>query len=431
MSPWARITLPALLLLSAAAARTQEVAMPDAPPVVFQGRLNLETVLRTTTLSYRASPGPGVELGQDHSWGEGLTRLSWDGEHLPLGLSFHGVYAAAATTSPAGRPDAPDPDKVDFQGKAEELGLAWQAFPGLFIDLGKKKIEAGAGLFMAPSDLFGFRESAADDNDSLIREGLIGVDLKWLTAFGGLRYFYAPVFDPDDDLSTALGSPQTSWGHTLMFGSRLGPADFALLASRAGEKGEAGDWRFGANASWLPADAWVLRLDAALTQTATLAVVESVEPLTLREEELRWFPRVSVNLEYDPTDSITLMAEYYYNRQGLSGDDLDRALDLERLNNQTGSVAFSPAAAYGAFGLARHYLMERYTQDLGDGLTVEAVNAHNLQDGSGVASVRTAKTFDALIVSFRTRAYYGPDRSEFGAGPALWDGTLELRVFLR
>jgi hypothetical protein len=166
---------------------------------------------------------------------------------------------------------------------------------------------------------------------------------------------------------------------------RLGPADFALLASRAGEKGEAGDWRFGANASWLPADAWVLRLDAALTQTATLAVVESVEPLTLREEELRWFPRVSVNLEYDPTDSITLMAEYYYNRQGLSGD----------------------------------------------GLAVEAVNAHNLQDGSGVASVRTAKTFDALIVSFRTRAYYGPDRSEFGAGPALWDGTLELRVFLR
>jgi len=430
MCPWARITLPILLLLSAAAAWTQEVAMPDAPPEVFQGRINLETLLRTTTLSYRAVPGPGIELAQDHSWGEGLARLSWDVEYLPGSLSFHGVYAAAATTSPAGQPDALDPDKVDFNGKAEELGLAWQAFPGLFIDLGKKQIEAGAGLFMAPSDLFGFRESAAD-GDSLIREGIVGVDLKWLTAFGSLRYFYAPVFDPDDDFSTALGTPQTSWGHTLMFGSRLGQADYALLASWAGEKDEAGDWRFGANASWLPADAWVLRLDAALTQTADNTVVAAVDPLTLTTEELRWFPRVSANLEFDPTDAVTLMAEYYYNRQGLAGADLDRALDLERLNHQTGIVGFSPAAAYGAFGLARHYLMERYTQDLGDGLAVEAVNAHSLQDGSGVASVRTSKTFDALIVSFRTRAYYGSDRSEFGAGPALWDGTLELRVFLR
>jgi hypothetical protein len=388
-----------------------------APVLETYAELEASTWANTQTFRYQQG-GTGPWMAGNHAWLDGEATLSFGGYYVPLRMRVNGRYTGVASSSPSQDPTVLPAEKLDVDARLEELGLTVELLPGVFVGLGKKKLEAGSGLFQAPSDLFGFRESAAGLSESAIEEGLVGIDVKFLSSLGTLRYFYYPTLEWDGGQLEYLSSPQPRWGHTASLSSRIRDIDFSLLASWAGLEGEDGSLRFGANASATLLEAWTVRVDASLTDSIVNKVVEGAAAV---DDEVVWFPRVSLGLQFDADSDTSMLVEYYYNGRGLEGSSLEPVI---------GYVDPAILQSYGNFGVARHYAMERLSRDFGEGVTLELLNVHSLGDSSGVASFRLEKELGSVVIAARLRGFYGPQISEFGGSQRIWDGMLEARLIM-
>jgi hypothetical protein len=128
-----------------------------------------------------------------------------------------------------------------------------------------------------------------------------------------------------------------------------------------------------------------------------------------------------LGLQFDADADTSMLVEYYFNGRGLAGSSLDA------VNGHADPIVLE---SYGSFGVSRHYVMERLSRGLGDGISLEAFNVHSLGDSSGVASFRIEKKHGSTVIALRIRAFYGPQVSEFGGSQRMWDGMLEARLVL-
>ncbi len=298
-----------------------------------------------------------------------------------------------------------------FYSKCLEAGVGIDIGNGWFVDLGKKKTKTGVGYFRKPTDYLkgggtiGQNRSAASQEK--VSEGLVGIDIAYMGEGVTFRGISIPRWDNDQQEQSLLS-----------FASKFGDADYTVFLYR-------GDYAsLGLNGNTVIGDSLELHMDSKWTQQMNRSLPSGSGSSTTTQEQNGVIDALlGCTYAFDPNTSLTI--EYNYNGAGLEGSEYNEMLDY------TQNYGPSLYDTYGLLSVAKHYLYERFAQTYTDcKLTLELMNANNLQDQSGFASIGLSQAYDQATVSLVARVFYGADRSEFGFAPIRSTFSAEVEMFL-
>lgn len=331
------------------------------------------------------------------------------------------------TIDTKGETNFTDRDGPAYDFLARELYFDYPVNEHFHLTIGRKIMKWGSGYAFNPTGVVEPNKSAVDPSDRLNRNKgrqLIAFDFFW--GNNSLTFIYANEARYDD--AFRWGDDETA----LHFYTLLGDVDLSVVA-HLWEKHKT---RVGFNTAYTYGSHIELHsefivqqgsdqlyhqvLDSAHTQTYF-----DNNPYRARFKESQMlFYKLSVGAQYTFNSGLTLMTEYYYNREGLTYKEWQRwrqfTLFHQRQIEATPSDLRSFFNFYSALktlhdkGVMRHYGFFRgYYPLYKSGLELMALT--NIIDASGVSICTYNYYFSSILSSWLRAAYFwGENNSEYG-----------------
>lgn len=337
---------------------------------------------------------------------------------------WYGTYKLVLDSASGQDPTLVPEKKTSFTSRILEAGASVELGQGWFVDLGKKKLKTGVGYFKRPTDYLGlaatYGGARSNDAQEKLTEGLLGLEADYLSETYSQKIYYSPHLTWDADQSPwykYLTSSQLSDQLLIQYASRLDMLDYALLAYHRVSGSEVA-WNLGANANLVLGDRVELHGEASVQQTYTQLIVDGVG---VQSRRLVWPAEFLLGSTYSFDPNTAWTGEYYFNGKGLAGSDYDRLL----------SNAPALAGVYGTLALGRHYLFNRFSRAYPNTkLTLEFLQALNLQDRSGFFSGGILYNTDNANFNLYGRNFFGASATEMGSNNLLWQLGCEAEIFL-
>lgn len=361
--------------------------------------------------------------------GQGVLDLRLDAGPHPA-LDFALVNRAIGTITEHG-------DGVD--NILEDAYVVYRMSPHLLIEVGKERVREGVGYAWNPVDFFRTRAAAALSQDPKEqrdhRRGHYLVRAEARAGRRGLAVVYAPELDGLDTEGVS-NTVEQFWarGSDLVAGT-----DVALYLYRGRE------WQGGVSLARVFGDALELHFEGILRRMRSRELPAFVAPsgrpgavpVPLWQERRlhRLVGETLLGAQYTFPSGVNLIAEYFYNGDGLTGRERETVFDglsLARSFQDGGNARVSGPPDLPRIFLLRanqlltpgesgqHYAFVRASGSLppGSELALSGFLLLNLQDGSGTLSgearYRLARDLEGVLT---LDFFYGSPRSEFGSLP--------------
>lgn len=418
------------LLLSAHSARAFDWT--------WGGTLRLDTAYQTANKTSLLNPdGQLFDVGR---WvGQGLVDLQLGVAPYPA-LDFTLKNRAIGTITEDG-------NRVD--NFLEDAYLVYRLSPQFLLELGKEKVREGVGYAWNPVDFFRTRSAAGLSQDPKEqrdhRQGhyLVRGEARWGSR--GLAIVYAPEFQ-GLDTEEASNIVDQFWirGTDLLAGT-----DVALYLYKGRE------WNSGVSLARVFGNALELHLEAVVRRVRSRELPTFVAlggpagtiPIPLWKERRmdRLVGKTLVGGQYTFPNGLNLIAEYFYNGDGLTPGEwatLFDGLELSRRSlERSGSLGPGGPNLSRVFALranqlltpaesGQHYVFFRASGSLplDRELALAGFYLLNLQDGSGTLSGEARyRIWRGLEGVLTFDLFYGPQRTEFGNLPVRSSVRVSLR----
>lgn len=320
-----------------------------------------------------------------------------------------------------------DWNRAEYKGVVRELYLDRDFGDYVHLTLGRKILKWGTGFAFNPTGVMEPARRAVDPLDRLSQYQ--GRQIAALDAFIGrssLTLLYANEARWDGGLHRGRDEA------AARFSTLLRDVDIALV----GYWGRGVKSRVGFNTAWTSGQSIELHSEFIAQQGSDKryhAVLDSSrtelffrgDPYQARfANSASLFYKLLLGGQYTFDSGLNLMAEYYYNREGLDAQEWRRWRQFILFQRQ--QMAARPPAPlaapnfYGALatlgpeGTMRHYFSGRLIQPL-PRATLELSLFLNLADGSGIFLPSFTWAVNPLFTGWlRISQYFGAERSEFG-----------------
>lgn len=330
-----------------------------------------------------------------------------------------------------------DGDAVD--NVLEDAYVAYRVSPRVLLVLGKERVREGVGYAWNPVDFFRTRPAAALGRDPKEqrdhRPGHYVVRVEARSGRRGLALVYAPAFE-GLDTDGVSNTVEQFWvrGSDLVADTDVAVylytgREYSGGVSFARVFGDALELHFEAVGRWLRSRE-VPVLVALGAQAGAVRV-----PLWLERRRDRLVGGTLLGAQYTFRSGVNLIAEYFYNGDGLTGREWRTVFDglaLARRSLEGGGNEFTGRPDLPRIFVLRsnqlltpgesgqHYAFVRASGSvpLGRGLALSGFALVSVQDGSGTLSGEAryglARDVEAVL---GLDLFYGARRSEFGSLP--------------
>jgi hypothetical protein len=334
-------------------------------------------------------------------------------------------------------------NKLDFLSHFNELNFQFDLLCGLFVDLGKAKIETGHSYFKSPTDFLGASRSVSDSrSDSSYkktREGFVNLNLQYINGGFSVRNLFVPRFTWDTNLQPYLDyitSQQNLLRDLLSVSFRLFDIDFEFYGYHENNpiNNDSSCFKFGNYIAGVLFDVLELHMEASVSEknSSTIAIAVDTNSFLTASTNWAWYPQLCLGLVWSIDSSMSLMAEYYYNGKGLASEQywntVDYTKNLYYVSRST--EAYNLFFNYGVFNVGQHYLMERFSKYFDKNkFTFEVINVNSLTDGSGYVKLGLTFNQDNYNLNGSLSSFYGKQDSEMGLIPEYWKIAIEIEIF--